>query len=398
MQTAAAPAPLPPEFGYVLLLFALFVVPRFLQRYRIPGAITSLALGAAAGLGAGLFTGDATIILLATLGIVALFLFAGLDVDFAELRPEAAFLAQHVAIQLVLLAGATWLLGTVLDLHVRPAALVALAVLTPSTGFILDSLGRWGLGPRERFWVKTKAITSEIVALAALFVILQSTTVARLAVATLVLGGLVAVLPFLFRTFASLIAPYAPRSEFAFLLMVAVLVAFATRQLGMYYLVGAFVVGVTAQRFREHLPALAPEEMLRAVELFASFFVPFYFFNAGLDLRREDFGVDALLLGLVFLGVALPLRIGIVAAHRRLVLGEPLAQGSRVALPMIPTLVFTLVIAGILRERFAVSPMVFGGLIVYTLANTLIPGCFLHVPPPEFEEPRAPEIGSAASD
>ena len=35
---------------------------------------------------------------------------------------------------------------------------------------------------------------------------------------------------------------------------------------------------------------------------------------------------------------------------------------------------FTLVIAEILRDRFGVSQVIFGGLIVYTLANTLLPG------------------------
>jgi len=391
-QPSAPAAAFPPELGYIALLFLLFVVPKFLQRYHLPGAITSLAMGAAAGLGAGLFLHDPTIHLLSTLGIVALFLFAGLDVDFADLRREAPFLAQHVVVQVVLLAGAAFAVRALLRLEVRPAALVALAILTPSTGFILDSLGRWGLDPRERFWVRSKAIATEIVALAALFVILQSTTAGRLALTTLVLVALVALLPFLFRLFATSIAPYAPRSEFAFLLMVAVLAAYVTRQLGMYYLVGAFVVGVTAQRFRERLPALASEQMLHAVEFFASFFVPFYFFGAGLDLRSDDFRVDALLLGLVFLGAAVPVRVGVVALHRRLVLREPLATGARVALPLVPTLVFTLVIAAILRDRYAVPPMVFGGLIVYTLLDTVLPGLVLRVPPPEFEEPHAPEV------
>ena len=63
---------------------------------------------------------------------------------------------------------------------------------------------------------------------------------------------------------------------------------------GVYYLVGAFVVGITAQRFRERLPAIASDQMLHAVEVFASFFVPFYFFSAGLHVRHEDFAGEAL--------------------------------------------------------------------------------------------------------
>jgi Kef-type K+ transport system membrane component KefB len=383
---------LPQELDYVLLLFALFVVPKALQRYRLPGAVTSLALGAVAGLGLGLFAHDATIQLLATLGIVALFLFAGLDVEFRELRAEAAVLVQHVAIRVVALAVVAAAVGALAGLGARPAVLVALALLTPSAGFILDSLQLFGITDRERFWVRSKVIATELVALAVLFVALQSTTWTRLAVSTAVLLALIALLPLIFRLFAKLVVPVAPKSEFAFLLMLAVVVAFATRRLGVYYLVGAFVVGVTAQRFREELPSIASEQMLHAVEVFASFFVPFYFFGAGLHLQRADFGLDALLAGVAFLVTALPLRVAMVAVHRRLALREPLGRGARVGLSMLPTLVFTLVIAAILRDEFAVSPALFGGLIIYTVVNTLIPGFVLRLPPPDFAAPHAPEL------
>jgi Kef-type K+ transport system membrane component KefB len=319
-------------------------------------------------------------------------------VQAAELRREAGVLAQHLAIRVAALAAVTYGAAALLGLAARPAILVALAILTPSTGFILDSVGGWGLDERERFWVKSKAVASELVALLVLFVTLQSESLAQFATACLVLAGLVALLPFAFRLFAARVVPYAPKSEFAFLLMVAVVAAFATRRLGVYYLVGAFVVGVTAQRFRERLPALASEQMLHAVEVFASFFVPFYFFHAGVELRRTDFGLDALLVGVAFLGLGLPLRFALVALHRRAALGERLAQGLRVAVPLLPTLVFTLVIAGILRDRFGVDRMVFGGLIVYTLVNTLLPGLALRAPASDYGEPKAPPLGLPGAD
>ncbi|MGH7606556.1 MAG: cation:proton antiporter, partial [Gemmatimonadales bacterium] len=378
---------------YVLLLFALFVVPRILQRYRLPTAITSLALGALAGLGLGLFAYDRTVLLLSTLGIVSLFLFAGLEVSFGELRREAAVLLQHVVVGVAALAGVSVVIYWLLGLPWRPSVLVALALLTPSTGFILDSLGSLHLTDTERFWTKSKAVGSELMALVVLFVALQSTTVVSLGSSTLVLAGMILLLPLAFRVFAARIVPHAPKSEFAFLLMVAVLCAFVTRRLGVYYLVGAFIVGITAQRFRERLPALASEQMLHAVEVFATFFVPFYFFHAGLALRGEDFGFDALLMGVGFLVLALPLRVALVVAHRWLALREPFARTWRIGVAMLPTLVFTLVIAEILRNQFAVPRAVFGGLIIYTLVNTLIPGFALRVPPPEFQIPHASEPG-----
>ena len=385
------PTAIPPELDYVLLLFALFVVPRVLQRYRLPAAVTSVALGIAAGIGLGLFTRDPTVRLLAALGIVSLFLFAGLEVDFVELRREARVLGQHITIGLAALLAAAGLVHWGLALPWRPAMLVGLALLTPSTGFILDSLPSLGVSEQERFWIKSKAVATELVALAVLFVTLQSSTAQRLSTSLLLLAGMVVLLPIAFRLFAVRIVPYAPKSEFAFLLMLAVLCAFLTRRLGVYYLVGAFVVGITAQRFRERLPAIASDHMLHAVEVFASFFVPFYFFNAGLHIRAEDFAADAIRIGAVLLVVLLPLRIALVAVHRRLVLGESWRKGARIGVSMLPTLVFTLVIAQILQDRFALPPAMFGGLVIYTLVNTLIPGFALRLPAAELDVWHAPE-------
>ncbi|MHB1312031.1 MAG: cation:proton antiporter [Gemmatimonadaceae bacterium] len=379
------------ELGYVLLLFALFVIPRVLQRWRLPTAITSFALGAIGGLGFGLFQHDDTLHLLATFGIVALFLFAGLEVELHELRRSSRIIAQHLAVRIALLGGVAYGAVRLLALDTRPALLVALALVIPSTGFILDSLPSFGLSRDEAFWVKSKAIATELLALGVLFVVLQSTSALRLGLASLALVTIIAILPPVFRLFAVGVVPWAPKSEFAFLLMMAIVVAYATRQLGVYYLVGAFLVGIAARRFREALPAVASERMLHAVEVFASFFAPFYFFVAGAALRPGDLSVASVLIGVALTVVILPLRMSTVMLQRRLALGESMAASLRVALPMLPTLVFTLVIAGILRERFALPSSLFGALIVYAVLNTTLPGLILRTPPPVYDAPELPD-------
>lgn len=376
------------ELYYILLLFALFIVPRVLQRLRLPSAITCVGLGALAGLGFELFHGDGTVQLLATLGIVSLFLFAGLDVDFVELYRHRGIVAQHLALFVISLALVTFAAVLVFKLDIRPAALVALALITPSTGFILDSLHSLGLSEQERFWIRTKAIASEIVALLVLFFVLQTTTVPQFAKSLGIMAGLVILLPLLFKMFADWILPYAPRTEFTFMLIVAVAAAFITLRLGVYYLVGAFIVGLVAHRFQHELPALASDRTMHALELFAAFFIPFYFFSAGLHLQRDDFSLTALATGGAFVLIMIPLRLLPVAFHRKMALGEPLKVGMRISASMLPTLVFTLVIAGILRDQFQVPAYLFGGLIVYTLANTLIPGFALGASPADFTEPK----------
>ncbi|WP_232287414.1 cation:proton antiporter [Anaeromyxobacter dehalogenans] len=365
------------ELAYIALLFALFVIPKALQRFRIPGAITSLLLGLAAAR-AGLFTGDPTLALLATLGITGLFLFAGLDVDAKDLRRGAALVAQHLVIQALLLAGVAWAIAAATGVAWRPATLVALALVTPSTGFILDSLQSFGLDADQRFWTRTKAVATELLALAVLFAVLQSTSAARFAGATAALLAVVVLIPLVMKAFAVAIAPWAPRSEFAFLVMLAVMAAFATRKLGVYYLVGAFLVGVAARRFRERLPAFSSDRLLHAVEVFASFFAPFYFFSAGAHLHPELLTLSSLAAGLVYLAAMIPLRVGLVAVHRRLALRERLGQARRVATALVPTLVFSLVLAEIVIERFeGVPPWLVGGIIPYALLNTMIPALTL---------------------
>ncbi len=380
------------ELGYVVLLFALFVVPKFLQRWRLPSAVTSFALGAVAGMGFDLYRNDSTIHLLSTFGIVAIFLFAGLEVNGQDFRSGAGQVIRHLIVRMVLIGGTVILIDRTFFLGLRPAALVALALLTPSTGFILDTLDGFRLSNEEQFWVKTKAIATEVLALIVLFLVLQSATVGRLGLASLALLTIVVLLPPIFRIFATRIAPYAPKAEFAFLLMIALVTAYATRRLGVYYLVGAFLVGVAARRFRESLPAMASERMLHAVEVFASFFAPFYFFGAGAELQRADLSLLSIGVGVLFFLTAVPVRLGSVALLRRWTMGEGLRASARVGIPMLPTLVFTLVLASILRDTFGVGDPVIGGLIVYAMLTTLIPGFVFGGPTPTFDAPELPEL------
>lgn len=380
------------ELAYIALVFGLFVVPRVLQVWRVPRAISAVAMGALAGLGFEAFQGDQTIALMATLGISTLFLFAGLEVRSDELWTGRRMLVQHIVVRLAMLTAAAAAAQTLLGLEPRPAALVALALLTPSAGFILDSLPSFGLSPDHRFWVRSMTIAGEIVSLLLLFFVLQSSSPLRFVSGTAALVLLVLALPAAFSGFARWLAPIAPRSEFAFLVMMTIGAAFVTRQLGAYYLVGAFVVGIVAQRFRERLPALGSEELLHAVDVFASFFIPFYFFSAGLHLHREQFSWQAVAVGVLFLVVAVPLRVGVVTLHTRLALGVPLAEGRRIGSSLVPTLVFTLVIAEILRDGFAVPDWLFGGLVIYALGNTLVPAVALHVPEPELDNPVMPGL------
>lgn len=385
----------PADVGYVVLLLGLFVVPRLLQHLRIPRAITALAIGFATRAVYPGIADDPTIHQLATFGIVALFLFAGLEVELQPLRRHARTLVSLASLVAFVTAGVAYAAHLVFGIELRAATLFALAVLTPSAGFILESFDSLGASSDERFWIRTFTIASEILALLALFVTLRSESWGTLAVSTGVLLTMIGALPFAFRWFAAWIVPRAPRSEFAFLIVVAVACALITKHLGVYYLVGAFVVGMVAQRFRRTLPALGSEKMLGAVESFASVFVPFYFFDAGLSVSTTDLGWLAVVTGVGIAVVCLPLRWSMIGGLHSLGHGGKWFVSQRIGVAMMPTLVFTLVLARILRDSFGAPPELFGGLIVYAVISTMLPTWLFSAAPPEFDAPQLPDVEPA---
>ena len=387
------------DVALVILLFVLIVVPRALQRYRIPGAVTALVLGFV-GHNLGWVESNAFLRLFSTFGIVALFLFAGLEINGGELRRNSRLLIEHGIAWALLLGlvavGAYYTIG----MSGRGSTLFALAILTPSTGFILSTLPSSGLAPDEQFAVKTKAIALELLSLGALFVVTQSVSWQQFGLALTAMLAVVLIIPLAFRFFASALLPYAPRSEFAFLLVVAVISAMITRELGVYYLLGAFVTGVAAQRFRSKLPALSSEKMVDALEAFGSVFIPFYFFGAGMHIETAQASWWALAFGLALLMAFVPLRIAFTVAHRRISLTELRAHSRRVATALVPTLVFTLVLSELLRDQYQAPDFVVGALVVYAVINTTLPSYLLGAPTPTFESveasPTPPEDVDAA--
>lgn len=376
---------------YLLLIFALLVIPRAVQRFSVPAPLTCLLFGIGAVLWLGDGAHDAVVNLLAILGISSLFLFAGLEVDLAQLRKGLWPLLLHLLIRSATLVGVAWLAWHYAGLSWQAAGLLALALLTPSTGFIMDSLAQLGLNEEERFWVTSKAIAGELLALVAMFVVMQADDPLQLGLSSLVLTAMLVGLPLLFIGLGRWVAPHAPGSEFSLLVMVGMLAAYITYWLGVYYLVGAFIAGLVARLLQRRMPLLASHDNLHALRLFSSFFVPFYFFNAGTHVPGDALSLEALGLGVLITLVVLPLRLAVIVLQRRMVFGESLRSSLRVALALSPTLIFTLVLAGIMREHFAVPPVLYGALLFYAAVTTLLPSLVfrkaLDVDPAQYERP-----------
>lgn len=358
---------------YVALFAVLLVVPRILQRFRLPAPLTSLALGAAAA-HLGLLTGDAAVELLGTLGIVSIFLLAGIDVDLALLRRDGRHLFQHLIVRTALILAFAVAGVALVDVTFQAAVVLALALLTPSAGFILEAIPGLGLFADERVAVRNRVIATELLSLGLLVVVMQAQSLQGIATSLAAIAVMIAAVPLVLRWLAHAVAPHAPGSEFAFLVVLAVGCAVLTKQIGVYYLVGAFAVGITARRFRDRVPSMSSDRIVHGVEAFASVFAPFYFFRAGTALRADDFSLASLGAGVGLLVIACGARVASMLEHSRFTSSEGALAALRKAIPMMPTLVFTLVLAEILRERFEVPEWLVGALVVYAVLNTLLPG------------------------
>src|SRR6201996_3585428 len=159
---------------YLAVVFGLLVIPRALQRFRLPAPLTCFAFGIIV---AGFFkplASDTVIGYLATLGIAAMFLFAGLEVDLAELRRKLPSLAAYFAVRGWILVAWARIAAVFLHLGWQIDCLLALALLPPSTGFILDMLPHSGLDHTEQAEVALHAVTGEMTAILLFMVISQA--------------------------------------------------------------------------------------------------------------------------------------------------------------------------------------------------------------------------------
>ena len=372
------PPELVTEITYVALTFCLFVFPRFLIRFGVPYALTTFTLGFVFNFSGVIVYEDNVVSLLATLGIVSLFLFAGLEVDTTHLKKDKRILIQHLLALSLVLVGSSFLLQETLDLSVRTATLFALALLTPSAGFILDAIDTSRLSFDTKYWIRSKAIAAELLALILMFSFIKSSSFSELGVSLLALVLLFTILPVLFVFFIKRVAPLAPKSEFGFLLIMALLAGIVTKTLGVYYLIGAFIVGTIARRFELIQPEFSSYSMMNSLKFFTNFFTPFYFFHAGARISPADFSPQAFLIGGLLLLVFIPLRVYLILFHRHFSLREEWKLSFPVATSLLPNLVFGLVIADILLTRFELPHALYGALIIYTIGATLLPPVLQH--------------------
>ena len=362
---------------YLAVVFGLLVIPRALQRFRLPAALTCFAFGIiVAGFFKPLAT-DSVISYVSTLGIASLFLFAGLEVDLVELRRELPSLAGHFALRGLVLVVCARLAAVYLHLGWQVDWLLALALLTPSTGFILDMLPHSGLDHVEQSEVALHAVAGEVTAVFLFLVISQADSVKTL----LISGGCD-------RPVDCVHAPgFSCPGTLCGALRAGVGVLPAadgwahlrsyhrdTRRLLPGGRIRCRAGRPVAQQTNDYACFRAESGSNPALRIF---FCPLLFFSQRTWSAERRAGCQLSVVWFCASG------LHHTRAHRRglAAIAPHEARGHRgslrVSIALTPTLIFTLVIAEMLRENFAISPPLYGGLLVYAAIASILPSLVL---------------------
>lgn len=371
------------EIQYLIIFSSVLILPKIIQRFKVPVGITCLSLGILTSSLYPELRHDQLILLLSRLGITSLFLFAGMEVKVDELKENKLPLLKHLSVALLIIFLLSFAIQYYFELEFRLAVIFSLGILTPSTGFILNSLDSYKLTRSQKYWISSKSISEEMMAVLVLFFAMQSQDLKSLLISIAVLITLLFGLPIVFKLFIRYIAPYAPKSEVAFLIILALLCGVITKKIGTYYLVGAFIVGIVAGRFKHFMDEKEDKNIFESLSVFFGIFIPFYFYKSGLKLSLDILTKEGIVIGLFLSLYLIPLRFYFTNFTTINFLGREVYSPWKISLSLMPTLIFGLVISSILLEKYHVDSSLITGLFIYTIITSILPAFAFETNPPK---------------
>ncbi|MFH1174374.1 MAG: cation:proton antiporter [archaeon] len=358
---------------FLLILIVLFLVPKLLYRYtKIPSPLIEVLLGLGLGmLFPKFFFADDMIQVLATLGIITLFVVSGMEVDTKFIRKNGLFFIESLFMHFILFFLVGLGVHALFGLQYQLSFLVSIALTTPSASYILS----WVKHSKKHVkWIEAKALSAEVLGLALMVILVRLDRPLHLLLVLSVLALIIFLLPvalrFLYRKFFSKLVG----TEFSFIFVVAIISAYLTEFIGIHFLVGAFIAGVVARRFVQNIVKdkeyasishIEGKNIISSFGFFALTFVPFYFYSVGLHMALADMTLIAFAIAAGLCIVLLLLRSGLMFLHRRFRLKESPLASARISVVVMPTLVFTFVLAELLYSQFGISSQLFTVLMVY---------------------------------
>jgi len=281
-----------PVIIFSLVLFIILFAPILFNKIKVPHIIGLIVAGVIIGpYGFNLLLRDASIVLFGTVGLIYIMFTAGLEIDLEEFRKntgKSVVFGLYTFLTPMLLGtyAAHMLLG-----FSWPSSLLLASIFSSHTLLAYPIASRYGIA---RIRSVTLTIGGTIITdILALLVVAGVTGMTQgkistgfwiqLAIATLVFGAIVLfVFPLVARWFFKKFEE--PVAQYIFVLAMVFLGAFLAELAGLEAIVGAFLAGLSLNRFIPHSSAL----MNRIEFVGNAFFIPFFLISVGMLI---DFSV-----------------------------------------------------------------------------------------------------------
>jgi Kef-type K+ transport system membrane component KefB len=376
---------------FLIILCLLFFLPKVLYRLKkIPPAITEVMLGIALGIiFPAFFFMDDVIRVLGTVGIITIFVSAGMDTDLVHISKKKRIFAESLLIQILMIVAVSLLLIYVANLSLQISVIISLALLTPSAGFIFALLTHSDERRETRKIIQSTVVSLEILSLLLLLVFLNLDNVILIVTGIAVITAIIFLLPLILRWLYENMFKKIIGAEFAFIFVVALLSAFITEWIGVHFIIGAFVAGIVSKQFLEKIKfdRMINRSKQRTITegfgFFAQVFAPFYFFSIGLMFTLDILSYKSVAYAVAAFIVIMALRFLASLAHHK-IRKQRIKIPSNISLIILPTLIFTFVIADLLNTNFQIEKEIFGAILIYGLLASIIPLLFLRKNPQRF--------------
>ncbi|MFH1210147.1 MAG: cation:proton antiporter [archaeon] len=366
---------------FLIIISVLFFLPRVINRfYKIPSAITEIFLGIGFGiLIPSFFFIDDMINILATLGIITLFVYSGMDVNTNFILKKKRFFIENIVIQLLIFLIISIVIKFGFSLSYQVSFLVSLALTTPSASYIL-SMSK-NLNENDRKWIEGKAITGELTAIILFIILRKMDNFYLLILVIIVIMALIFILPKILKMLYKKLFSKLIGTEFSFIFVVAVISAYITELIGVHFLVGAFIAGVVSRKFvndivkdseYKHINRNRGKQIIEGFGFFALVFIPFYFFKIGLKINPEMLSITNIIYAIVLCLIISLIRVLLTSLHRVYRIGEKASKAIKMSSMLLPTLVFTFVITEIINLEFNINYYLFSILMLYGILTAII--------------------------
>ena len=365
---------------FLLMASILFIVPKLLERIQIPAQTTEIFLGVILGIFLpGIFFENELFTTLGTIGIICFFIYSGIEADLHFIKLNRRLVAESLLIRLFLISVIFFITSSYLGFDLKKSGLIALALITPSAGFILSSIDSFKLASETKKFIQAKVVAAEMVCVMLLVFFFYAEEPLKAMLITFAVLLWTAVLPyfviFIYEHFFEDII----NVEFPLVFFIGLISAFFTEFLGLHFLLGAFIAGIFIENFLHNLHQdmrIKDGERKSITDTFrfiSYIFLPFYFFRIGLKIKPELLNLRLIMIALgIFVAIS-AVNIAIHYLHRQLRFDKKNRYNLQAAILMLPTLMFTIIIADILLANGIIVIETFSILLYYAIFSSFLP-------------------------